>query len=196
MIKPFLLTEIFPLSKKKSIKATRRIAREKALQIIYATTLSDLPWEVIFEHIHIREFNFGDEEVHLDKILTQDEIVELESDIPILWSDEETSFCKELIISSLSLNDEIETILVEIAENWEYDRIAIIDKILIGIATAEFIKFPEIPTKVSINEAIDIAKSFSTDKSGYFINGVLDKILEQLIKDGRINKTGRGLNTK
>ena len=77
--------------------------------------------------------------------------------------------------------------------NWDTDRIAEIDLILIKMAITEFLYFPSIPTKVTINEYIEIAKDYSTAKSSYFINGVLDKILKEYKKYERLNKIGRGL---
>lgn len=77
--------------------------------------------------------------------------------------------------------------------NWDADRIAEIDLILIKMALTEFLYFPSIPAKVTINEYIEIAKDYSTAKSSYFINGVLDKILKEYNQAKRIQKIGRGL---
>lgn len=77
--------------------------------------------------------------------------------------------------------------------NWDSERITKIDKLLIVMGIAEFFNFPSIPTKVSINEYIEIAKDYATPKSSYFINGVLDKLLEDYNKEKSIHKIGRGL---
>lgn len=77
--------------------------------------------------------------------------------------------------------------------NWEADRIADIDMILIKMAICEFLKFPSIPVRVTINEYIEISKDYSTNKSGYFINGVLDKISREYSENKRLDKIGRGL---
>ena len=77
--------------------------------------------------------------------------------------------------------------------NWDNDRIAEIDMILIKMALTEFLYFPSIPTKVTINEYIEIAKDYSTQKSSYFVNGVLDKLLKEYQEAKRLNKSGRGL---
>ncbi|MEI6865022.1 transcription antitermination factor NusB [Flavicella sp.] len=76
--------------------------------------------------------------------------------------------------------------------NWETDRIADLDMIIIKMGICEFLNFPSIPTKASINEYIEIAKDYSTPKSGFFINGVLDKICKEYESGGRLNKIGRG----
>lgn len=78
-------------------------------------------------------------------------------------------------------------------KNWDADRLAVVDMILMRMALAEFFNFPSIPLKVSINEYIDIAKEYSTPKSKDFINGILDSLMKQLQDAGKINKTGRGL---
>jgi len=77
--------------------------------------------------------------------------------------------------------------------NWDSDRITKIDKLLMVMGIAEFIHFPSIPTKVTINEYIEIAKDYATPKSSFFINGVLDKLLEYYQDEKSIQKTGRGL---
>ena len=77
--------------------------------------------------------------------------------------------------------------------NWESDRIADVDMILIKMGISEFLYFSSIPVRVSINEYIEIAKDYSTQKSGYFVNGVLDKLSREFSKDKRFVKLGRGL---
>jgi len=77
--------------------------------------------------------------------------------------------------------------------NWEIHRLAVIDKLILRVALCEFLRFDDIPIKVTINEAIEMAKDYSTQKSGKFVNGILDAALEELKADGRIEKRGRGL---
>ena len=77
--------------------------------------------------------------------------------------------------------------------NWDKDRIAILDKIIIQLGICEFQKFPSIPVKVTINEYLEIAKEYSTPKSSVFINGILDKLSKEYKESGTLNKIGRGL---
>ncbi|MBQ4822796.1 transcription antitermination factor NusB [Aquimarina sp. MMG016] len=77
--------------------------------------------------------------------------------------------------------------------NWDKDRIAELDKAVIKMAICEFVKFPSIPVKVTINEYLEIAKEYSTPKSSIFINGILDKISKEYQENGKLNKVGRGL---
>ena len=78
-------------------------------------------------------------------------------------------------------------------QNWDADRVAILDMIMLKMALCELIHFPTIPTKVTLNEFVEISKNYSTDKSKDFINGILDRLMKQLQTDGRIVKEGRGL---
>lgn len=185
--------EKFTLSQTKRIKGSRHLAREKVLQILTAVEISNTDWKSIFDHIFSRDFNFDDVITEKDKLLTQEQILELESDIPIIWKEDEVQFAKQLIENTINIKDEVQSYIKDISEHWSLDRITILDKIIIEMAVAEFIFFPEIPVKVSINEAMEIGKNFSTDKSPQFINGILDKILQLLNSQNKIKKTGRGL---
>jgi len=78
-------------------------------------------------------------------------------------------------------------------KNWEYSKIALVDKIIMRMGVAEMLNFSEIPPKVTINECIEISKEFCSESSGKFINGLLDAILSELTKDDKLNKKGRGL---
>ena len=77
--------------------------------------------------------------------------------------------------------------------NWDTDRIADLDMILIKMAICEFLKFPSIPVKATINEYLEIAKDYSTEKSSFFINGVLDKVWKEYHTEKKLNKVGRGM---
>ncbi len=103
------------------------------------------------------------------------------------------TFAERLFRHTLDHAEEADKLISEHADNWDLTRIARIDRILLRMALSEFIRFEDIPPKVTINEAIDIAKRYSTDKSGKFINGILDATLLDLQKQGRLNKSGRGL---
>ena len=107
-------------------------------------------------------------------------------------SDDE-EFVSKLYKKTILKHTEYEKDIEEKTPNWEKERIAEIDMILIKMAISEFLHFPSIPTKVTINEYIEISKDYSTEKSSYFINGVLDRISKEFIKNKRIVKIGRGL---
>lgn len=103
------------------------------------------------------------------------------------------SFAKELFLKALSLETECKAIIEVHTLNWEWTRVALIDRLLLHLAVTEFLSFPDIPPKVTINECIEVAKVYSTAQSGKFINGILDAILIDLKKANKLEKKGRGL---
>jgi N utilization substance protein B len=113
---------------------------------------------------------------------------------PEFEDDPETrEFAERLLRTTLDVQDDADEIIQAHATNWDLHRITAIDRALLRMATAEFLAFEEIPPKVSIDEAIEIAKTYSTPDSGPFVNGVLDAVLMDLHEQGRLNKSGRGL---
>lgn len=107
--------------------------------------------------------------------------------------DDDEQFVSDLFRKTVLKEKSYEQDITDKTPNWETDRIADIDMILIKMAMTEFINFSSIPTRVTINEYIEISKDYSTTKSSYFINGVLDKISKEFTKEKRIVKIGRGL---
>ena len=100
----------------------------------------------------------------------------------------------EVLLTKVHKEDkELLEVIEPTLKNWDADRVAIIDMVLLKMALCELISFPSIPTKVTLNEFVEISKQYSTDKSKDFINGILDRLMKQLNKDGRIEKEGRGL---
>jgi N utilization substance protein B len=108
-------------------------------------------------------------------------------------NDSEKEFVVDLFRKTVAMNTENELLIDELTKNWELERIAKMDIILLKIGITELQIFPEIPTKVTLNETIEISKYYSTPKSNSFINGVLDKAIDRLKKDKKIIKIGRGL---
>ena len=102
-------------------------------------------------------------------------------------------FGLQLINHVYQKNEELEGLIHPTLKNWDADRVAILDMILLKMAVAELIIFQSIPKKVTLNEYLDISKTYSTDKSKDFINGILDRLMKELTKSGKIVKTGRGL---
>lgn len=108
-------------------------------------------------------------------------------------NDDEKDFITTLLKRTVALDQESEHLIEEMADNWELDRIAKMDVLLLKMAFAELQSFESIPTKVTINEYLEISKYYSTPKSNVFINGILDKSLKKLVKEKKVLKTGRGL---
>lgn len=107
--------------------------------------------------------------------------------------EDELDFVKQLMRKTVVFDKENEIIIDELTANWELDRIAKMDIILMKMAITELQIFTSIPTKVTLNEYIEISKFYSTPKSNGFINGVLDKAIDRLTAEGKIKKIGRGL---
>lgn len=102
-------------------------------------------------------------------------------------------FVSDLFTKTMLHQHKYEEDIKEKTPNWEADRIADIDMIIIKMAITEFLHFPSIPSRVTINEYIELAKDYSTNKSGYFINGVLDKLAKDYLSSNKMVKIGRGL---
>jgi len=112
-----------------------------------------------------------------------------------IFRDEEDdkAFMEKLFLETVKNDSYFEQLIGDKTRNWEVDRIALMDVILLKMALGEILHFPGIPVKVSINEYIDISKDYSTPKSKIFINGVIDKLVADLKTQGLVKKTGRGL---
>ncbi|HLP10342.1 MAG TPA: transcription antitermination factor NusB [Flavobacteriales bacterium] len=112
-----------------------------------------------------------------------------------LWKNkvEDEEFTKDLFTKCISKRSQTDAWVKSKTDNWELERIASLDLIIMNMAITEAIIFPSIPVKVSLNEYIDLAKEYSTPKSGTFVNGILDKVYAELKSNGTIVKTGRGL---
>ncbi len=102
-------------------------------------------------------------------------------------------FAWDLLLKTVELKDTFDQDIASKAKNWDLNRIAIIDRFILRLAICELTHFDEIPPKVTINEAIDLAKTFSTAESGRFVNGILDSLLQKMKSENRIQKKGRGL---
>lgn len=114
--------------------------------------------------------------------------------LPLLKDEkDDLEFMSVLFHKTILYKQEFEQLIDKHTKNWELDRIANMDMLLMEMALAEILHIPNVPVKASLNEYIDISKEYSTPNSKTFVNGVLDKIIAELKRDNKINKTGRGL---
>lgn len=113
--------------------------------------------------------------------------------LPKFKSDEDEEFVKQLFEKALLQYNDNQATIDRFTRNWDVERIAFMDNLIMSVATTELTSFPSIPVKVTLDEYIEIAKFYSTASSGVFINGVLDKIVVELTEQGDIRKSGRGL---
>lgn len=107
--------------------------------------------------------------------------------------EDDREFAKKLLSKSMMNYDEYAEIVAKYIPNWDLERLVTIDLALIVMGLTEAVTFDSIPLKVTINEYVDISKFYSTPNSKVFVNGLLDKILQQMVKDGKVVKSGRGL---
>lgn len=146
--------------------SSRREVRERVMQALYALELG------------------GDTDSHVIKTILD----------PVFESDSvNLAFAHNLFKSTVKNREEHDELIARHAQNWDVARIALIDRLLLRIALTEILHFEDIPPKVTINEAIEVAKKYSTPRSGQFINGILDASLISLQGENRIKKKGRGL---
>ena len=108
-------------------------------------------------------------------------------------NEDDREYVKELFRHAVVHYNEYYEYIGRFTKNWDVDRIAFMDNLIMATAMTELLSFPSIPVKVTLDEYIEIAKYYSTPSSSVFINGVLDKIVEEFRREGRLEKSGRGL---
>jgi N utilization substance protein B len=113
--------------------------------------------------------------------------------MPLFKNEDDREFAKNLYRKAILNKDDYRKLVESFAENWDVERIAFMDFLILEMAITEAVEFSSIPTRVTINEYLEIAKFYSTEKSSVFINGLLDKIFKHLKEEQKIVKTGRGL---
>ena len=129
-------------------------------------------------------------------VKTLERVREQQNDIPVLpefKSDDDPVFADKLFVEAAGQWDDNLRLVQRFTHNWDIERIALVDNLIMTTAIAELTSFPDIPVKVTLDEYIEIAKYYSTPGSNSFINGVLDKVVETLTAGGRIAKQGKGL---
>ena len=174
----------------------------KILQYIFREVISE--HESFQENVEEKFMNWSDDkslinrQMHetlraYNKLANREEQTESSPVQQLKQQKELTKFGKELLFKTMSNEAELKAIVKPRLKNWEEDRVAAVDLILLRLGVCEFLYFPEIPVKVSMNEYIDLSKLYSTPKSHEFVNGILDNVVRELKQEGRIKKSGRGL---
>ncbi|MEM7109673.1 MAG: transcription antitermination factor NusB, partial [Bacteroidota bacterium] len=171
-------------------------------KIIVAYVIKDIIFksDVIDKFMEEMDLNWSEDRAIIKSLVTKT-VKSIEEDnlgdfklqeLSYNWEDDKSFFVK-LYEDTLQVEPRYEDLIAKKTKNWEIDRIAMTDKIILDMAIAEMINFQSIPVKVTINEYIEVAKKYSTPKSKLFINGVLDVIADELRSSGDIKKSGRGL---
>lgn len=179
----------YKTDKEMAINMFRYLMNRDAL----VATISDrsLLWEDDFEQI--AQYNFMmlktlDEE-HFDEAM----MWPIMYDRRVEKDEADMEFARQLLRESLAGRQECDELIRQRLQGWEFERVAMMDILLINMAVAELTACPTIPEKVTVDEYIELSKEFSSERSRLFINGILDKLVLELRSQGRIKKTGRGL---
>ena len=156
------------------------------------------PSEKLYDYLEDYKLTWIDDLAGINTLILK-QIKQLKSEedvliIPKVYKDEEdkefvTNLFRKTVLNEVDLSKEY----IDKTPNWDVERIAELDTIILKMAICELLKFPSIPTKVTINEYLEIAKEYSTPKSSIFINGILDNLVKEFEKDKRLTKSGRGL---
>ena len=150
---------------KEATRVRRRIIRERVVQALYAFEIGGDPVEHVVETI----------------------LTGLKNN-PAAYE-----FARKLVLQTITHTPDIDNVIRDKVTNWDFKRIAVLDRLILRMGICELLYFKEIPPKVSMNEAIELAKLFSTQRSGQFVNGVLDAVLNDMKAAGGLAKAGRGL---
>lgn len=156
------------------------------------------PNEKLYDYIEDYKLTWVDDLASVNTlILKQIKSLKSEDDIfrvSALYKDEDDKdFVKSLFRKTVLNEQELSKEYIDKTPNWDAERIAEMDTIILKMAICELLKFPSIPVKVTINEYLEIAKEYSTPKSSIFINGILDNLVKEFKNENRLNKAGRGL---
>ena len=189
-IKQSKLYESYMLSSKNSFEEDKNFVLDLFTELI-------APNEKLYEYLEDNKLTWVDDipvvNTHILKQLKQ---ISEESEFIVskIFKDEEDQEFVGLLFRKTILNEqELAKEFFDKTPNWDIDRIAELDTIILKMAICEFLKFPSIPVKVTINEYLELAKEYSTPKSSIFINGILDNLVKDFKQKNRINKAGRGL---
>jgi len=161
-------------------------AEKNIIRFIFTDIL--LPDEVFLSHIE-EHFNNWDDDCEMLDLLVNNYISKPSGyNFQEVISADKWEFAKSLLTTTFNKREHLLGIIKPKLQNWDSDRIAMIDLVLMKMGIAEFLYFETIPTKVTINEYIDLAKEYSTEQSGHFVNGILDGIHKELLAEGKLHK--------
>lgn len=193
-----LLNEIKKSSLYQNYISTKKTSFEEDKQFVIDMFTEVLaPNEKLYEYLEDNKLTWIDD-IPLVNTQIQKQLKQIKQNeefkVVKLFKDEEDKEFVSLLFRKTVLNEvTLAKEYIDKTPNWDADRIAEIDTIILKMAICEFLKFPSIPVKVTINEYLEIAKEYSTPKSSIFINGILDNLVKEFESENKIKKTGRGL---
>ncbi len=169
------------------IEMTSRNKQTEKFILEFIFTDLMLPEELFISHLEEKFLNW-DDDAEMMNTLVINYLGRPTTSFNSILSEEKLKFAKDLVITVLEKHDQTLEIIKPKLNNWDAERIASLDMILLHMGVCEFLYFETIPTRVTINEYIDLAKAYSTPQSGQFINGILDNIHKDLTAQNRIHK--------
>jgi N utilization substance protein B len=181
------LTESAPY--KLYIQEKERNSKEEREILEYILNEQLLNDEVFISHLEENFMNWDDDADMVVQVLRNLLLKPTGADFKEMISKDKWDFAKNLLETVTEKQEHLETFIVPRLKNWDAERIAALDMIIMRMGVAEFLYFETIPPKVTINEYIDIAKEYSTQQSGQFVNGILDNIHKELAQQGKLHKT-------
>ena len=197
-LRKFFLEAILPDTEFQSyLRITEPTFEQDLTLTMYLVKTFALKHPTITDYFEEKDLNWGENKEVLKSMMVKTfkilnvEALELQP-LAMNWEDDKVYFV-DLFDYVLDNDEAYEKIITDQTQNWDGDRLAMTDLLILKLGLAEMINFPSIPTKVSINEYIELAKNYSTPKSGQFTNGLLDVLSQKLQKEGVIRKSGRGL---
>jgi N utilization substance protein B len=197
-LRKFFLEAILPDTEFQSyLRISEPTFEQDLALVIYLVKTFILKHSIITGYFEEKDLNWGENKEVLKSMMVKTfKIVSVEElelqPLAMNWEEDKIYFI-DLFNHVLDNDEEYEKIITDQTQNWDGDRLAMTDLLILKLGLAEMINFSSIPTKVSINEYIELAKNYSTPKSGQFINGLLDVLAQKLQKEGTIRKSGRGL---
>lgn len=180
------LTETDEYKKYVSIAGRDRKEEKEILELIYNNLM--LPGEVFISHIEELFSNWDDDCDMINQLLAGYLARPGSFDFQDLLGPEKWNYARELLETVRTRREVTLNYIKPRLKNWDADRIAALDMILMEMGVCEFLYFETIPPKVTINEYIDLAKEYSTPQSGHFVNGILDNIHKELVAEGKMHK--------
>lgn len=180
----------FEQDKELAVMLFRYLMNREAITAVLAER--SLLWEDDYEQI--AQYNFM-----MLKTLNDDNFNEA-MPWPLMYDrrndaeEEAMEFARTLLRQTLTMREESDNLIKRFLQGWEFERVSMMDILLINMAVAELTSCPSIPERVTVDEYIELSKEFSAERSRLFINGILDKMVAELRSQGKINKSGRGLS--
>ncbi|MGI9526153.1 MAG: transcription antitermination factor NusB [Weeksellaceae bacterium] len=168
---------------------------KKIISHLFINYIAD--YDEVTSFLEDQNINWADD-LHIANTMVVNTIKSFNSDginnlFTLLLDEEHIEFTRELLKKAINNEQVLSKLIDEKAQNWDFERIALVDRLILQMALTEFLYFPSIPPKVTINEYVEMAKSYSTPKSKTFVNGILDKTLKDLQEEGKIRKSARGM---